>query len=375
VRRLTSTAVILAVALTAGACGGVGSIATARPGTVRGLLHAVEKNDDDETRFSGLAAHSDGTVYLGVVNGPYQDTDDRILALRTGRRPKLVLRVKGDGDLDGIDRLEMSAMAVAENGELFVAGYTSSAIVVLGLMPDGRKRVIQGPPTNRDELGLGRRRVVAMAVDPRNGDIYLADRCSVFRAPGGTNFAVVAGGAQYMDCNRFNTPAAPILQSFSEISGIAIDPRNGALYVSDGRVQVFRIEGTTVTAVAGRSYTDLDPRHRGFSGDGGPATEARLSSPGRLAVDPSNGDLYICDRDNDRLRKVDATGTITTAAGNGTFEGPTFNGPATEVPIDATQVAIDGRGRLYITGGLGSKSEGESVRLVSTTVRRDRGAP
>ena len=366
-------ALALAVALGAGACGGVGSIASARAGTVRGLLHAVEKNDDDETRFTGLAAHPDGTVYLGVVNGAYQGLDDRILALLPGHGPKLILRVKGDDNLAGIDQLETSAMAVAESGELFIAGYTPSAIVVLGLMPNGRKRVIQGPPTNREELGgMTRRRVVAMAVDPRNGDIYLADDCSVFRAAGGTNFAVVAGGAQYKDCNLSNSPAPRVLHSFSEISGIAVDPRNGALYVSDGRTQVFRIEGTTVTAVAGRASSDLDPRHRGFSGDGGPATEARLSSPGRLAVDPSNGDLYICDQDNQRLRKVDASGTITTAAGNGTFEGPSFNGPATEVPIDATQVAIDGRGRLYITGGLSaSKTEGESVRLVSTAVRRE----
>jgi hypothetical protein len=371
VRNRSSAAVIFAVAIVAGGCGGIGSIATAGPGTIRGLLHAVELNDDDETRFTGLAAHSDGTVYLGVVNGPYQDTDDRILALRPGRRPKVVLRDKENDDLEGIDRLDTSAMAVAGNGELFVAGYTDTAIVVLGLMPDGRMRVIQGPPTNRDELGLGDRRVVALAVDPRNGDLYLADPCSVYRAPAGTSFAVLAGGAEYKDCNIFNDPAAPILQRFREISGIAVDPRNGALYVSDGRSQVFRIEGTTVTAIAGRASSELDPNFRGFSGDGGPATEARLSRPGRLAVDPSNGDLYICDQENQRLRKVDGAGTMTTAAGNGTFEGPAYNGPADEVPIDATQVAIDGRGHLYITGGLShSKSEGESVRLVATTLRR-----
>ena len=112
---------------------------------------------------------------------------------------------------------------------------------------------------------------------------------------------------------------------------------------------MFRIEAAAATAVAGRGYTELDPNHRGFSGDGGPATEARLSNPGRLAVDPANGDLYICDQ-NLRLRKVDGSGMITTAAGNGAFEGPTYNGPADEVPIDATQVAIDGSGRLYIVG-------------------------
>jgi hypothetical protein len=122
---------------------------------------------------------------------------------------------------------------------------------------------------------------------------------------------------------------------------MAVDPRSGALFVSDGRVQVFRIEGAMVTVVAGRTFTDLDPNHRGFSGDGGPATEARLSAPGRLAVDPANGDLYISGQGNQRLRKVDGSGTI------------------------------DGSGRLYITGRLShSKTEGESVRFVATTLRR-----
>lgn len=361
----------VAIALGTAGCGGVGSIAAARPGVVRGLLHGIEQDHDTETRFTGLAAHPDGTVYLGIVSDSYDEEDEtRIVALLAGHRPKVVLRVKDGDNLAGVDRLESRAMAVGKGGELFVAGSTDRAFVILGLKPDGHKRVIQGPPTESSERGYGGRKVVALAADPRTGDLYLADDCSVFRASPGADFAVLAGGARYGDCNIFNnSPPPPVLQSFARISGIAVDPRNGALYVSDGRSQVFRIEGSTVTAVAGRPYSEQDPRSRGFSGDDGPATEARLNRPGRLAVDPTTGDLYICDAENQRLRKVDASGRITTAAGNGTFDGPTFNGPAAEVPVDATQVAIDGRGHLFVTAGIyGSKQDGLSYRLVSTNV-------
>src|SRR5262245_46663550 len=56
----------------------------------------------------------------------------------------------------------------------------------------------------------------------------------------------------------------------------------------------------------------------GYSGDGGPATGAALTAPSDVSVDPA-GDLYIADRDNNRIRRVDASsGVITTVAGNGT---------------------------------------------------------
>jgi len=86
----------------------------------------------------------------------------------------------------------------------------------------------------------------------------------------------------------------------------------------------------------------------GFGGDGGPATNAKLSNPNGVAVD-AGGNLYIADIFNDRIRKVDTNSVITTFAGRfgGVFSGD--NGPATEAGMfDVAGVAVDEKGNVYI---------------------------
>ena len=100
----------------------------------------------------------------------------------------------------------------------------------------------------------------------------------------------------------------------------------------------------------------------GFSGDGGPATNARFSNPNGVAVD-AGGNLYIADLFNDRIRKVDTNGVITTLAGRfgGTFGGD--GGPATEAGLfDVSGVAVDERGNVYI-----ADMDNYRVRKVDTT--------
>ena len=123
---------------------------------------------------------------------------------------------------------------------------------------------------------------------------------------------------------------------------VAVDGA-GNVYVADGnsnRIQRVDASGS-LTTVAGTG-------ERGFSGDGGPAVKAQLNNPTGVAVDEM-GAVYIADRWNHRIRRVDASGVITTDAGIGEGSDSGGMGPATEAALNWPEgVAVDRRGNLYI---------------------------
>ena len=129
----------------------------------------------------------------------------------------------------------------------------------------------------------------------------------------------------------------------AEPIAVAVDG-SGNLYIADLRNhRVRRVDaGGRITTVAG---TGLG----GYGGDGGPAVNAPLNLPGDVAVD-AVGNLYIADTSNDRVRRVDAVGTITTVAGTGSGGYGGDGGPAVRAQLDApVGVAVDGAGNLYIS--------------------------
>ncbi len=107
----------------------------------------------------------------------------------------------------------------------------------------------------------------------------------------------------------------------------------------------------------------------GYSGDGGPATAAELNTPFDVKVD-ALGNLYIADGlINYRIRKVDASGTITTFAGTGTAGYSGDGGPATAAMISSAQaIALDGAGNLYIADYGNSRIRKINTSGVITTI-------
>lgn len=87
----------------------------------------------------------------------------------------------------------------------------------------------------------------------------------------------------------------------------------------------------------------------GFSGDGGTATAAKLGLPLDITADAS-GNFYITDRSNQRIRKIDPTGTITTICGNGVISYYGDNGPATNAALHFPScLKVDGSGNIFFT--------------------------
>jgi sugar lactone lactonase YvrE len=111
-----------------------------------------------------------------------------------------------------------------------------------------------------------------------------------------------------------------------------------------------------VDAVTGAITTVAGNGASGFSGDNGPATGASLNSPRDVALDGS-GNLFIADQFNRRIRRVDAvTGVITTVAGNGSSGLGGDNGPATGASLsNPTGVAVDGNGNLFLADPLNNR--------------------
>jgi len=126
-------------------------------------------------------------------------------------------------------------------------------------------------------------------------------------------------------------------------SGVTVDA-GGNLFIADSGNNCIRKVGTNgiITTVAGNGIS-------GYSGDGGFAINATLSSPSGVTVDAS-GNLFIADLGNNRVRKVGTNGIITTVAGNGTsFGNPGSNEAATNVSLSSpVGVAVDVTGNLFI---------------------------
>ena len=158
----------------------------------------------------------------------------------------------------------------------------------------------------------------------RSGDLFFADAERVWK----------------LDTSGLITPLSCCS---GHVSDLAVDSRGRvfAAEIYDSRIQLIDAAGETST-FAGTG-------DRGFSGDGGPATEAHLNRPCNVAVDPS-GNVYVVERDNYRIRKIDVSGAISTFAGTGTRGDTGDGGPAVEARLDSLcgALATDATGNVYV---------------------------
>lgn len=126
-------------------------------------------------------------------------------------------------------------------------------------------------------------------------------------------------------------------------AGLAPDNAGGLYFVASNEHRVRRVDA------AGNVFTVAGTGDAGFSGDGGPATAAKLSFPRDLWLDPV-GNLYVTDRDNRRVRRISPTGIITTVAGNGMAGDSGDGGPATNASLNQPEgITGDTAGNIYVS--------------------------
>ncbi|MCC7265032.1 MAG: hypothetical protein IT369_21200, partial [Candidatus Latescibacteria bacterium] len=185
-----------------------------------------------------------------------------------------------------------------------------------------------------------------VAVDG-SGNLYIADASQnrvrkVVLSTGVITTVAGTGSTNFTDYNGDNIPA--IAAQLNGPAGVAVDG-SGNLYITDSnhnRVRKVVLSTGVITTVAGMSGV------AGWNGDNILATSATLFQPADMALD-GFGNLYIAEMGNRRIRKVDASGVITTVAGTGLDPYNGDNMPATSANLHHPPgVAVDVSGNLYI---------------------------
>ena len=240
-----------------------------------------------------------------------------------------------------------SAIAFDGQGNLYLADTANH--VIRKVDPAGHITTVVGTGT-QGFSGDGGVAPAALLDSPQgvavnSANLYIADTHNhrIRRVQLATGIITTVAGASSIGSSGDNGPASAA--TLDAPTALALDNK-GNLYLADTRGQrIRRIDALTgvITTVAGTGA-------QGFEGDGGAATAASMDSPGGLAVD-SNGNLYLADTHNHRIRRIDtATGAITTVAGTGVSGFAGDNNSATTAKLTLPHgISIDTQGNIYIS--------------------------
>jgi sugar lactone lactonase YvrE len=248
--------------------------------------------------------------------------------------------VRFPGEIYAIPRGDV---AVDASGQLFVSDVLNRTI--LKRMSSGELGVMAGKEGEAalvDGNALAARFVApaAMAMDSA-GNLYVADATTIRRVSASGAVSTLAGSLTRTSTIDGRGAEA----AFSNISGVAVDSKGAYLYVAEASSHVIRrleLSSGLVSTLAGTAGLAGSANGTGF--------DARFNWPSGLCVDDS-GNVYVADTNNDLIRKITPTGSVTTVAGapgKGGFQSGSLPG----VLRAPTGLAIQGR-KLFIAMGTG----------------------
>ncbi len=234
--------------------------------------------------------------------------------------------------------LSLAASALAAKIELVAGGGTKDA-------PAPATECTLREPFGTEFLPDGTIAIIEMVTGNR---LLRVDKTGVMKVIGGTGekgFSGDGGDARKAQING--------------VHNIAVLP-NGDIFLSDAwnyRVRRINAQTGVITTFAGTGK-------KGFSGDGGPATQADFGTVIQVALDPSNTHLYVADIDNKRIRRISIdTGIVETVAGNGQSGKPMDGALAKEAPLsDPRAVAVAADSSFYIL-----ERGGNALRFVNAS--------
>ena len=313
---------------------------------------------------SGVALDSQGNLFIA-------DTDDNVIR-EVNASTHVITTVAGNGTSGstGLGGLATSAelaepysVAVDSQDDLFITENNTNVVlevnsstgdisIVAGMYNMSGGSGDNGQATNATLNGL-----LTVAVDGQN-HLFIADQgnndvrevnlsSGIITNVAGTGLPGTSGDGGQATAAELSTPTA-----------VTVD-NQGNLFIADNgnyAIREVNLSSGMISTVAGTLG------HFGTTGDGGPATTAKLSSPYGVAVD-STGDIFISDQGDNVVREVSkATGDINLYAGTyGQFGDSGDNAPATSAVLRYPQgLAVDSQGNLYI-----ADNSNDAIRRVS----------
>jgi uncharacterized protein (TIGR03437 family) len=291
----------------------------------------------------GIALNSSGALFIADLGDARirEVTPNGLINSIAGNN---AFRVTPNGTLATLAWLDgPDAVALDASGNLYIADYNAGRI--RKVTPGGLFSTIGGGPAGESFTGSALTFYIespsALAFDP-SGNLFVGEIGYLTKIAPNGNLSIVAGhyGCDY---SKPNPPAGTLATAVSicSVEGVAPDGQGNVYFTEGNRLWKVLANGT-ISVVAGNVQG-------GSSGDGGAAGSALLSNPEQIVFD-STGNLYIADAGNNKIRKINPSGVISTVAGTGTpgFAGDGGLALSAQLAYPAG-IAVDSSGNLYIS--------------------------